>query len=58
MLLPLWAQGRRKLFHGGCGGGGRIKMLDTMIGGRQNILKLHWLKCPKTVTKTKIWTER
>ena len=27
-------------------------MSDTMVGKGQTILKLHWLKCPKTVPKS------
>ena len=38
-------QGRMKLFHGG----EENKKSITMVGRRQKILKLHSLKCPKTV---------
>ena len=42
-------QGRRKLFYGT--GGGRLSKNVTMVGQRREILKNHWLKCPKAVPK-------
>ena len=35
---------------------GLSKNVATMVGWRGNILKLYWLKLPKTVPKNEIWT--
>ena len=29
-----------------------------MVSWRQKMLKLHWLKCPKTVRKNEIWIRK
>ena len=41
---------RKKIFHGGRGYRG-VKKSVTTAGRRRTILKLHWLKHPKTVRK-------
>ena len=33
-------------------------MSATVVRRRQKILRLHWLECPKTVAKNKIWTRK
>ena len=46
LSLLLLLQGRRKLF---CCKEIWVKLSGTIVGRGQNVLKLQWLKCPKTI---------
>ena len=46
IIFLLLLQGHRKLFY--CKEIW-VKLSGTMVGRRQNVLKLQWLKCPKTI---------
>ena len=52
-----YGRSHRKLFHGG-GRGGWVKMSATMVGGQQQNLKWHWIKCHKTVPKKRNFTQK
>ena len=40
------------------GVGSWVKLSATMVARLWKILKLHWLKCHKTVPETEIWTRK
>ena len=52
-IITFLCKGRRTLFYGGGGGGGGdwVKMSATMVGRGWKVLKKHWLKRPKAVSK-------